>query len=49
MGEWSNQLNKTCLKNKDFYLFESNIENEQYLKKYTHEYFIETLSDKKKM
>ena len=47
-GEWTNQLNKNCLKNKNFYLFEANIENEKYLKKYNHKYFIETLSDKRK-
>ena len=47
-GEWTYKLNKDCLKNKNFYLFEANIENEKYLKKYNHKYFIETLSDKKK-
>ncbi len=45
-GEWSNNLSKTSLKNKNFYLFESNYENEKYLKKSNHKYFIETLSDK---
>ena len=47
-GHWTNQLNRTCLKDKDFYLFEANIENEPYLKKYDHKYFIKTLSDKVK-
>lgn len=45
-GDWTNQLNRTCLKDKDFYLFEANIENEPYLKKHDHKYFIKTLSDK---
>ena len=47
-GEWTNQLSKNCLKNKNFYLFEANIENEKYLSKYNHKYFIETLSNKRK-
>ena len=47
-GEWTNQLYSSCLKNKKFYLFEANIENEKFLKKYNHKYFIETLSDKRK-
>ena len=32
-GEWSKLLNKTSLKNKNFYLFEANEENREYLKK----------------
>ena len=31
-GDYSNFLNKTSLKGKDFYLFEANEENEKYLK-----------------
>ncbi len=45
-GEWSKSLCNTSLKNKTFYLFEANIENEKYLKRFNHKYFIETLSDK---
>tara|TARA_Y100001970_G_C14008726_1_gene737262 strand:+ start:121 stop:867 length:747 start_codon:yes stop_codon:yes gene_type:complete len=44
-GNWSYFLDRTSLKNKNFYLFESNFENEKYLKKYKYKYFIETLSD----
>lgn len=44
-GQWTDQLYKSSLKNKKFYLFEANIENEKYLKKYKHKYFIETLSN----
>tara|TARA_Y100000389_G_C17338186_1_gene451816 strand:+ start:143 stop:871 length:729 start_codon:yes stop_codon:yes gene_type:complete len=44
-GQWTYQLYKSSLKNKKFYLFEANIENEKYLKKYKHKYFIETLSN----
>ena len=47
-GEWSNLLNKTSLKDKEFFLFEANEENEQYLKKLNFKYFIEVLSDKEK-
>lgn len=47
-GEWTKQLYSGCLKNKKFYLFEANIENEEFLKQYDHKYFINTLSDKEK-
>tara|TARA_B100001250_G_scaffold18052_1_gene15687 strand:- start:1161 stop:1913 length:753 start_codon:yes stop_codon:yes gene_type:complete len=47
-GEWSSFLNKTSLKNKKFYLFEANEENEQHLKKLSFKYFIKILSDKEK-
>lgn len=47
-GDWSNSLKKTCLKNKSFYLFEANVENEKYLKDLNYKYFIETLSDTEK-
>ncbi len=47
-GDFSNFLNKTSLKGKDFYLFEANEENEKYLKKLNFKYFIEILSDIKK-
>ena len=47
-GQWTEQLYKSSLKNKKFYLFEANNENEKYLKQYKHEYFIETLSDETK-
>jgi FkbM family methyltransferase len=47
-GEWTNQLYKNSLKNKNFFLFEANIENEEYLSKYNHKYFIEILSNKRK-
>ena len=39
-GDYSNFLNKTSLKGKDFYLFEANEENEKYLKKLNFKYFI---------
>ena len=45
-GEWSIFLNNTSLKNKNFFLFEANIENEIYLKKLNFKYFISVLSDK---
>tara|TARA_B110000263_G_C15197360_1_gene459004 strand:+ start:79 stop:825 length:747 start_codon:yes stop_codon:yes gene_type:complete len=45
-GEWSIFLNNTSLKNKEFFLFEANIENEIYLKKLNFKYFISVLSDK---
>jgi FkbM family methyltransferase len=47
-GEWSNFLNKTSLKDKEFFLFEANEENKEYLKKLNFKYFIEVLSDKEK-
>ena len=47
-GEWSNFLSKTSLKNKNFYLFEANKENEKYLKKLNFKYFFGVLSDKDK-
>ena len=47
-GDFSDFLNKTTLKGKDFYLFEANAKNEKYLKKLDFKYFIEFLSDRKK-
>jgi len=47
-GEWSNFLSRTSLKNKKFYLFEANKENEKYLEKLSFKYFFGVLSDKKK-
>jgi FkbM family methyltransferase len=44
-GQWTEQLYRSSLKNKKFYLFEANHENEKYLKKYKHRYFIETISN----
>ena len=38
-GEWSNFLSRTSLKNKKFYLFEANKENEKYLEKLSFKYF----------
>ena len=45
-GEWSTLLNNTSLKNKNFFLFEANEENEIFLKKLNFKYFISVLSDK---
>lgn len=47
-GEWSNFLNRTSLKNKNFYLFEANEENEKYLEKLNFKYFFAILSDTNK-
>jgi FkbM family methyltransferase len=47
-GDFSNFLNRTSLKQKDFYLFEANENNEKYLSQLNYKYFIEVLSDKKK-
>ena len=47
-GDFSNFLNKTSLKGKDFYLFEANEKNEKYLNKFDFKYFIDVLSDRKK-
>ena len=47
-GEWSNFLNRTSLKNKNFYLFEANEENEKYLEKLNFKYFFGILSDANK-
>ena len=47
-GGFSNYLNKTSLKGKDFYLFEANEKNEKYLNKFDFKYFIDVLSDRKK-
>ena len=44
-GEWSKLASKTSLKNSKFYLFEANIENEEFLKKTGHNYYIEVLSN----
>ncbi len=45
-GKWSTFLSNTSLKNKKFFLFEANIENNIYLKKLNFKYFISVLSDK---
>ena len=47
-GEWSNLLSKTSLINKEFFLFEANEENKEYLNKLSFKYFIDVLSDKEK-
>jgi len=47
-GEWSNYLNKTSLKNKEFILFEANKENKEYLKKSGFKYFINLLTNVEK-
>ncbi len=47
-GDWSNFLNTTALKDKKFFLFEANKENEQHLKKLKFKYFIDVLSDREK-
>ena len=47
-GQWSNLLSQTSLKNKKFYLFEANEDNEEFLKRYNFNYFIKVLSDKEK-
>ena len=47
-GDFSNFLNKTTLKGKNFYLFEANEKNEKSLKKLDFKYFIGVLSDRKK-
>ena len=48
-GDFSNFLSKTSLKGKDFYLFEANEKNQKFLNKFNFKYFIEVLSDKKKV
>jgi len=45
-GNWSNNLRKTCLKNRIFYLFEANKKNESFLKNKKFQYFIGILSNK---
>lgn len=47
-AEWSNNYIKKSLKKKNFFLFEANKTNENYLKKSGFKYFIEVLSDEKK-
>lgn len=44
-GEWSKLASKTSLKKSKFYLFEANVENEAFLKKTGHNYFVEVLSN----
>ena len=44
-GEWTNMMYKTSLKKSNFFLFEANLENEVFLKKTKHQYFINVLSD----
>ena len=48
-GDFSNFLSKTSLRGKDFYLFEANEKNQKFLNKFNFKYFIEVLSDKKKV
>lgn len=45
-GDFSNYLNNTSLKNRDFYLFEANIKNKKYLERFDYQYFINVLSDR---
>ena len=47
-GEWTKIISETCLKNKEFILFEANKEHEDHLKKTGHKYFLNLLSDKEK-
>ena len=47
-GKWSETLNKSSLRNKKFFLFEANEENEAHLKKLPFKFFIEILSDNEK-
>lgn len=47
-GVWSKELNETTLKNKNFFLFEANEENDVYLSKLNFKYFFAVLSDKSK-
>ena len=47
-GDWSVSLNETCLKNKDFYLFEANEENKEFLVNSGFKFFLNVLSDQKK-
>jgi len=47
-GEWSKLLNKTSLKNKNFYLFEANEENREYLKSSGFKFFLNVLSNRSK-
>ena len=47
-AEWSKNYSQSSLKNKDFFLFEANQENERYLKKSNFNYYIGVLSNEKK-
>jgi FkbM family methyltransferase len=47
-GDWSKSLNETALKNKDFYLFEANEENKEFLVNSGFKFFLNVLSDQKK-
>jgi len=47
-GEWSTLLNKTSLKNKNFYLFEANEENREFLERSGFKFFFNVLSDRRK-
>lgn len=44
-GKFSDYLSKTSLRDRNFYLFEANIENKKYLDKLNFNYFIGVLSD----
>ena len=44
-GEWTKLVSETCLKNKEFILFEANKEHENQLKKTGHKYFLNLLSN----
>lgn len=45
VGEWTEIVSNTSLKEKKFILFEANIKHEEHLKKLKHKYFIGVLSD----
>lgn len=47
-GEWSKFLNNTSLRNKNFYLFEANEENKNFLQRTGFKFFLNVLSDQKK-
>ena len=47
-GNWSKTLYETSLKGKNFYLFEANDKNKDFLSKHKFKFFLEILSDKKK-
>ena len=47
-GEWSKLLSETSLKKKEFYLFEANEENRNFLEKLNFKFFLKVLSDQNK-
>ena len=47
-GEWSKLLSSTSLKNKKFFLFEANEENQNFLEKSGFKFFLNVLSDQRK-